>query len=140
MQFVSLKPFSEGQPVVEVFADEATYDLHNDSQLDRVEIDLQVRTVRHRWRVKTPAWKNPDQPDPSMRQTGASLTLKFSGLRSLRFNGELFGLPTEPYGGFDFIEYHSSQHGVGEVRLVLDNACEIVIRASRCELLPTGRV
>jgi hypothetical protein len=42
-------------------------------------------------------------------------------------------------GGLDFIEYNRLGPGVGELRFVFGDAAEIVVTASRCELLTIGR-
>ena len=93
--------------------------------------------MRLRWKVKTPAWRTPDRTEPSDRRAAAGLTLSLSGVRSVRFAGELLPAASAPASGLDFMEYHRVQAGVGELRLIFDNDSEIVVQASRCELLTT---
>ena len=137
MQFVSLEPLDEGRPIVEILTNGVSYDLHNDAILDSVEVEFEARVLRLRWKAKALAWQTPDRPEPSDRRSVAGLSLSLSGVRSVRFAGELLPAASAPASGLDFMEYHRVQTGVGELRLVFDNDSEIVVQASRCELLTT---
>lgn len=137
MQFVSLEPLDEGRPIVELLSNGLSYDLHNDTILERIEVEFEARVIRLRWTAKTPAWLTPDRPEPSDRRATAGLTLSMSGVRSVRFVGELLPTAIAPASRLDFMEYHRVQAGIGELRLVFDNDSEIVVQASRCELLTT---
>jgi hypothetical protein len=138
MQFVSLEPLDEGRPTVVILTNGVSYDLHNDAILERVEVEFEARVMRLRWKAKTPAWQTPDKPEPSDRRAAAGLSLSLSGVRSVRIAGELLPAGSAPASGLDFMEYYRMPAGVGELRLVFDNDSEIVVQASRCELLTTA--
>ncbi|MGQ0641254.1 MAG: hypothetical protein ACT4P6_10875 [Gemmatimonadaceae bacterium] len=135
MQFISLDPLEDGRPLAEVRVSGTVYDLHNDAVLDRLEIDFEQRRVGLHWKTKTPAWKSPELPEPTQRRTVAGLSMILSSVRTVRLAGEYVSPTSDAAMGIDFFEYHRLQGGVGEIRVVFDNESEIVVRASRCEVL-----
>jgi hypothetical protein len=138
MQFVGLRPLKERTPAVEVERDLIALDLHNDAELRELSYDYKSRTLRLVWTLKVPAWRAPDQPEPSQRATVAAATLIVSGVRTLQMTGPFVTTHEQEGGGLDFIEYNRLSPGLGELRFVLGDDAEIVVTASRCELLTTG--
>jgi hypothetical protein len=139
MQFVGLRPLQPGTPTVEVHCEQRTLDLHNDGQLRELLYDYATRTLRLSWTLKVPAWTAPDRPEPSQRATVGSATLVVSGVRTLQMAGPLVGSLEHEGGGLDFLEYNRRDPGVGELRFVFGDDAEIVVTASRCDLLTTGQ-
>jgi hypothetical protein len=137
MQFVGLSTPRENVPTVEVGADGAVIDLHNDGEFRELAYDFAGRTMRLTWTLKEPAWRVPEKPETSQRVTVASATLLFGGVRSLRMTGDFVTSTERDGGGLDFLEYRRQPPGHGEVRFVFIDDAEIVLVARRCELLTT---
>lgn len=134
MRFVGLDPFLEQQPVVEIGSGAARVDLHNDAALREVNVNLPAQELRLVWTLKSPAWLNQDHPELESRETTGSATLVFTGLSRLQISGPVAGRPQEGLGDLDFIEYHRTSPGLGEVRFSFLNDAEIELVASCCEL------
>ncbi len=139
MQFVGLCPLAEGCPIVEVERDQDSLDLHNDGELRELSYDYRARTIRLSWTMKIPAWTTSHQPEPSQRATMAAATLVLSGVRTLQVSGKLVTSADHEGGGLDFMEYNRLSPGIGELRFVFGDDADIVVIASRCELLTTGQ-
>lgn len=137
MQFVGLRPLKQGTPTVELERDLTALDLHNDGELRELAYDYGARTLRLGWTLKVPARSAPDRPEPSQRATVAAVTLVVSGVRTLQMTGPIVTPLEHEGGGLDFLEYNRLNLGVGELRFVFGDDAEIVVTASRCELLIT---
>lgn len=139
MQFVGLKPLKENFPNMEVEGVPRAFDLHNDGDFREFTYDYSARALRVSWTMKQPAWAVPETPNTSQRATVASATLLFTGVRSLAMTGQFVTAAEPEGGGLDFVEYKRLGPEFGEIRLVFGEDAEIVVTASRCDLLTTGK-
>ena len=139
MRFDGLEPFREGFPTIQVITPEGRFDLHNDADLRELAVDFQDNELRVAWTLKVSAWSDPNHPEPWHRRTVAGVVLVFSGVRSVVMSGGFLDVPERDDRTIDFLEYTRLEHGLGRIRIVLENDAELVIVASRCRLLTTSR-
>jgi hypothetical protein len=132
MRFVALDPFVEQQPLVEVGPAGGRVDLHNDATLREVAINLAAQEVRLVWTLRSPAWRNLDYPLLEDRDKTGTATLIFGGVSRLAIGGAVIGHSREGLGELDFIEYHRSSPGLGEVRFITDPAAAGFLAVAVC--------
>ena len=140
MQFIGLKPVRQELPSVEIERDDVVFDLHNDGDLREVAYDFPSCTLRVAFIMKEAAWTVPESVEMAGRATVASATLVFTGVRKLWMSGEFVCASESEGWGFEHYEFRRLGLGLGEFRVVLLNDSEIVVTASRCELLTTTRL
>jgi len=137
MQFDGLEPLREGFPLIAVVTLGQQFDLHNDADLREIAFDFRAGECRIAWTMKEPAWGAPGRPETWQRKTVAGIVLIFSGVRSVAVAGKLVDAVRPADTDLDFLEYSRLAPGVGQVRIVLQNAAEIAVAASRCQLRTT---
>ncbi|MGH7650645.1 MAG: hypothetical protein ACREMS_02265 [Gemmatimonadaceae bacterium] len=138
MQFDGLEALQPGLPTIVVGTSAAQYDLHNDADLRDITFDFQESTLRLAWTLKEAAWRAPEHPKTSQRRTVASVTLLFSGIRSLRVTGEFAALAQKREATLAFLEYSRLAPGIGRVRVVLETGADLTVVANGCQLRTTG--
>jgi hypothetical protein len=139
MQFLGMSAPDERVPKVDIEADGVVFDLHNDGELREFGYDYVGRVLRIGWTLKQPAWTAPQRPEPHQRPAVAGATLVISGVRTMHASGNLVTASEREAGGLEFFEYHRVAAGIGELRFVMANEAEVVVRGSRCELLTFRR-